>query len=442
MRQTFSVSALTRRIKLLLEDNLGQIYLKGEISGLSRPASGHLYFTLKDEKAQISAAIFRNQAQGLKFAPEEGMEVLVSGRVSVYAPRGSYQILVDSLEPIGEGALRLAFEQLKNKLEQRGWFKEEFKKPLPRLPQGIGIVTSPTGAAIQDLLQILERRFSGVPILIAPSLVQGEHAAQMLAHQVTVLDARPEIDLILLARGGGSLEDLWAFNEEVLAQAVHEAKTPIVSAVGHETDFSLTDFVADLRAPTPSAAAELAVPLKEDYFLAMSEAERRMKSALSQRLAMLAERLGQTQKRLKSPQWVIQTHSQRVDELGLRLKRAWEAKANYVRHRFEKSQESLRHQAPVVRVARMGEQLLFTEERLQSIMMRRIGEAGHRLSRLASLLNSLSPLSVLERGYALAQDNAGRLLEKAEQFTLEQPFTLRLKDGEVEATTQRINPLD
>ena len=442
MEQHFSVSELTRRIKLLLEDNLGQIMVQGEISGLSRPSSGHIYFTLKDERAQISAALFRNQAQKLRFDLENGQEVMARGRISLYEPRGSYQIIVDRIEPVGEGALQLAFEQLKDRLEKRGWFQEGLKKSLPTLPRGIGLVTSPTGAAVKDLIQVLSRRFSGIPILLAPSMVQGEHAAQILAHQVKVLDKNPEIDLIILGRGGGSLEDLWAFNEEILVEAVFAAKTPIISAVGHETDFTLTDYAADLRAPTPSAAAELAVPLKSDYQYRISEAQNRLTLATRQKFEGLSERLKMIEKGMRSPAWVIQSHSMRVDELRARLNQAVQKQLLTLNHRLERSRQELKHQAPTAKLERANERRQAAMKRLQVAMRQRLTQAEADVRRLAGKLDSLSPLSILERGYALVKDEEDRLIDSVEKMRQGQQIKIRLQDGEVAGKVEGINRLE
>jgi len=264
-RKIYTVGEITSEIKQAL-DQFGIVWIQGEISNCKHHSSGHLYFSLKDARAQLKAACFRNNNRYLKFRPEDGMEVIVRGRLSVYEPRGDYQVIVEYMEPVGVGSLQMAFDQLKEKLRKEGLFEEDHKKPLPLLPRKIGIVTSPTGAAIRDMLRILERRNASLNVLIYPARVQGAGAAEEVAEGIRFLNSRDDIDVIIIGRGGGSIEDLWAFNEEVVARAVYQSELPLISAVGHEVDFTISDFVADLRAPTPSAAMELSTPNSDDIF--------------------------------------------------------------------------------------------------------------------------------------------------------------------------------
>ena len=315
-----TISELTEQIKDYFELEFERVYLQGEVSNLAFPRSGHVYFNLKDPFAQISAVMFKSTAQRIKFDLESGLEVLAKGRITVYKPRGQYQLIIDSIEPLGTGALQLAFEQLKQKLHLEGLFDAEHKQALPVLPCGIGIVTSPTGAAIRDILNVLKRRFPNIPVLINPVAVQGENASREIAKAIRQLQ-KEAIDLIIVARGGGSIEDLWAFNEEVVAKAIFKSKIPIISAVGHETDFTISDFVADLRAPTPSAAAELAVPLKSDLEELVQNYRDRLQYLMVQGIRGYQERLKFFKKRLRSPEWVIQSHTMKVDDLSTRLER-------------------------------------------------------------------------------------------------------------------------
>jgi exodeoxyribonuclease VII large subunit len=276
-RYIYKVSQLTSSIKVILEDSLSNILVEGEISNFRNPSSGHFYFTLKDEKSELKCVSFRSSNEKIKFDIKDGMQVICGGKISVYEKQGAYQLYVSKIEPKGVGALQLAFEQLKEKLFKEGLFDESGKKPIPKLPRKIGIVTSPTGAAIRDMLNILKRRFSSIDIIISPVKVQGEGAREEIARAIEDLNSLGGVDVIIVGRGGGSLEDLWAFNEEIVARAVYNSKVPIISAVGHEIDWLITDFVADLRAPTPSAAAELVVPDKSDLIEALDSIEKRLK---------------------------------------------------------------------------------------------------------------------------------------------------------------------
>ena len=276
----FSVSELTKQIRSLLENNFAEVWIAGEISNFRSPGSGHFYFTLKDDQAQLSAVMFRGANARLPFKIEDGQEVICHGRVTVYESRGQYQIVVDHCDPKGIGALQLAFEQLKKKLQTEGLFDAARKKPLPFLPKNIGVVTSPTGAAIRDILNILQRRFPGIEVLLVPVKVQGVGAAEEIAEAIRLLNEQGEVDVMIVGRGGGSMEDLWAFNEEAVARAIFASKIPVLSAVGHEIDFTIADFVADVRAPTPSAAAELAVPRKEDLAAAIQNMRQRLAQAI------------------------------------------------------------------------------------------------------------------------------------------------------------------
>jgi len=427
----FSVSQLTRRIKALLEDNLGRVAVQGEVSSLSRPGSGHQYFTLKDESSQISAVLFKGSAAKLPFMLEEGLEVVCHGRISVYEPRGSYQLIVERVEPVGAGALQFAFEQLKAKLAAEGLFAAERKQPLPPYPTKIGIVTSPTGAALQDMLNVLARRCPAVPVLIAPSLVQGESACQMLAFQLQTMDQRGDLDVIIIGRGGGSLEDLWSFNEELLVRAVAACKTPVISAVGHETDFTLCDFAADLRAPTPSAAAELAVPLQEEMLALLQRQQTRLQRRMLTLLNQYRTSLQHTRKRLRDPAFVIQAQAQRVDEATMALKEQVRQVCDEAKNRLYALEQRLQRKSPQLTLQRLAALQQALEARLQAAAKTRLGQGQQRLSLLAGRLNSLSPLAVLQRGYSLAQNPAGRVISRAEGLAPGDLVHLRFSDGQV-----------
>lgn len=428
--KVYSVGELTQGVKGLLEQKYFRVLVQGELSSLARPASGHLYFTLKDDRAQIGCAFFKNAAGRCPFMVEEGLEVIARGRVSVYEPRGQYQLIVDELRPVGEGALQLAFEQLKAKLEAEGLFAAERKKPLPWLPKGIAIVTSPTGAAIQDIFNVLNRRFTGIPLLVYPTLVQGDLAAGQLKAAIEDLQAfASEVDVILLARGGGSLEDLWAFNDEGLARAIAASQIPVVSAVGHETDFTIADWVADLRAPTPSAGAELIVPLKEDLAQAVAALEDRIKRAWVRRIGEAKSRLEANAKRLRSPQWVIQTQAQHVDEAFFRIQSGMRHRLSEAKNRLEVLTERLEAQHPKTRLAERRARLAGLEGRLRFAMEGALAQRRARLGELSHVLDSVSPLNVLKRGYSAARDESGRLVRSVEQTQIGQSLQVQLDDG-------------
>jgi exodeoxyribonuclease VII large subunit len=316
-KRIFSVSELTRDIKILLEDNFSEVWVEGEISNLSLPSSGHVYFTLKDENAQLKSVIFRNVNSSLRFKLEDGMKVVCFGRIGVYEKSGQYQLYVEKLEPKGIGALQMAFQQLKEKLYKEGLFDPARKKPIPVLPQRIGVVTSPTGAAIRDILNILKRRFSNVEIIINPVKVQGDGAAAEIANAIMEMNIFGNIDVMIVGRGGGSLEDLWAFNEEVVARAIYASKIPVISAVGHEIDWTIADFVADLRAPTPSAAAELVIINKEDILERIAALNERLRNSLVGKVNLLRRQLRQASESyvLRRPGEFILEYQQRVDDL-------------------------------------------------------------------------------------------------------------------------------
>jgi exodeoxyribonuclease VII large subunit len=354
-----SVSALVALIQELVEDNFVEVLVRGEISNLSRPASGHSYFTLKDRRAQLRCAMFRSSARAVKFSPENGMEVICHGRISLYPQRGDLQLIIDGMEPEGVGGLQLAFEQLKEKLQREGLFDDVHKRSLPEFPQTIGVVTSPTGAAVRDILNILRRRSTGLRVLLRPSLVQGAGAASEIARAIAELNQEASADVLIVGRGGGSLEDLWAFNEELVARAIAGSKIPVISAVGHETDISIADFVADLRAPTPSAAAELVVKNRLELELHLDQLSLRLGSLMQARLRLVRDRLYHLEKRLRSPQEM------------LRLQRI----------QLDKATDALRHAKN-----------LYMEKRRSS------------LQSLVGQLDMLSPLSVLARGYAVVRD--------------------------------------
>src|SRR5947208_5399129 len=381
-RAVLTVSALTIELRAVLEERFPAVWVEGEISNFRLYGSGHAYFTLKDADAQVRAVLFRNRGRRIKFEPADGLHVMAFGSIEVYAQRGEYQLVVELLEPKGLGAVQVAFEQLKARLGAEGLFDTARKRELPRFPRKIGIVTSPSGAALRDMLRVIGRRFGELHIVIAPCRVQGEGAAEEVAQGLRDLDALGDVDVIIVGRGGGSLEDLWAFNEEIVARAIAGSKVPVVSAVGHEVDFTIADFVADLRAPTPSAAAELDV---------------REKQAVVDSLGQLRARLERFAAR------PLRDLERRVDELTARLRREIRSELGRANHRVVLVTRALRASDPVARVARDRHRLESLRSRLITSLTRRCDHARYGLRTAVGRLDSLSPLAVLGRGYSLTR---------------------------------------
>jgi exodeoxyribonuclease VII large subunit len=439
----YTVSRLTREIRQVLEGALGSVTVEGEVSNFKAASSGHLYFNLKDETAQIRCIMFRQAAQGLRFQVEDGLQVRLRGRVTVYEARGEYQIQVLLLEPQGVGALQLAFEQLKRKLEAEGLFDPARKRPLPFLPRRIGIVTSPTGAAIRDMLTVLERRFPGLPVLIHPAKVQGQGAAEEIAAGIATLNrlaAERQIDVLIVGRGGGSAEDLWAFNEEVVARAIHASHVPVISAVGHEVDFTIADFVADVRAPTPSAAAELAVPNRADLLAAAGGLRGQLVHRVSGLLERLRERREGWRARLGSPADLVEQLTQRLDDLGGRMSLAATVRLGRAQERVREGRDKLLLLRPdrLTPMSRAAVRQL--EGRLAPALRAHLARLRERLETQAGLLDSLSPLTVLGRGYAVPLTAAGGALRSVAQVDAGDAVTLRLKDGRLDTRVEQVHP--
>jgi len=400
-RQILSISELNQAARSLLEGTFPLLWIEGEISNLARPASGHLYFSLKDNGAQVRGAMFRNRSIHLRFRPENGMQVLVRAKVSLYEPRGDYQLLVEHMEEAGDGALRRAFEALKQRLDQEGLFASEDKKPLPAIPRCIGVVTSPSGAAIRDILSVLRRRFPAIQVIVYPVTVQGEEAAQQIASMIELAGERRDCDVLIVGRGGGSLEDLWAFNEEVVARAIHASPLPTVSAVGHEIDFTIADFVADQRAPTPSAAAELLSPDRNEMLQQLMHLQTRLHQSTERRLAQARERLHWQQKQLIHPGRRLQDIAQRLDELEQRLKTACNHQLRHKRAELNELAARLHHCTPAYRVQAVLSKCTTVRHNLYSAMRHQLKNSRQRLLMQMRQLDTVSPLAVLGRGYAI-----------------------------------------
>ena len=431
-REIFTVSRLNREARFLLEDSFPLIWVEGEISNFARPSSGHWYLTLKDEAAQVRCAMFRNRNRLVRFAPQNGMHILARARVSLYEARGDYQLILEHMEDAGDGALRLAFEQLKRRLAEEGLFDANLRQPLPALPHRIGIITSPTGAAIRDILSILRRRFPAIPVIVYPTQVQGKEAAAQIARTISLAARRGECDVLILARGGGSLEDLWAFNEECVARAIHACPIPIVSGIGHETDTTIADFVADVRAPTPSGAAELVSPHRGEWLETFQRLEKRCLSLFTQQLAQYQQRLHWLTTRLRQqhPGQQLQQHAQRLDELAQRLSRAMRASIMLRQSRLAELRARLRAHNPLDRIRHQREHGRQLQQRLVRAMGAGLERRHARLRELARALDTVSPLATLGRGYAIARRlPGGQILRNAADVKKGDDIELRLAEG-------------
>jgi exodeoxyribonuclease VII large subunit len=436
-RKIYSVYDITSEIKHLL-DKLGIVWIQGEISNFKRHSSGHLYFSLKDQRAQIKAACFKNNNMYLKFRPEDGMEVVARGRLSVYEPRGDYQVIVEYMEPVGLGSLQLAFDQLKEKLRKEGLFDEAHKVPLPLLPKKVGIVTSPTGAAIRDILRILKRRNASLDVLLYPAKVQGAGAAEEIAAGIRYLNSRSDIDVIIVGRGGGSIEDLWAFNEEIVAQAIFQSELPLVSAVGHEVDFTIADFVADLRAPTPSAAAEMVSGARDDLRMSVHSLRSRMIQAIRRGIEqrhLRFERLAHNKAFTVAPN-KIRDLQQRFDEGMLRMTQAADQFMRALQHR-ERILSMRLHAVDLCRVIRHKKEILARNHQglISGIKVLLSGERGS-FEIAAGKMNALSPLSILQRGFSLCRDARGAIIKDASAVELGDRVRVTLASGELNCSVE------
>ena len=427
-----SVSDLTRFIKQQLENRFVDVWVEGEASNLRTPGSGHLYFTLKDESAQLRAVLFRSAGRAVRFLPKEGQQVLCHGRVTVYEPRGEYQIVVDSIEPRGIGALQAAFEQLKERLQKEGLFDPSRKKPLPVLPRRIGIVTSPTGAAIRDILKVLSGPWAKLEIVINPVPVQGGGAASAIASAIDELNDRGPFDLLIVGRGGGSLEDLWAFNEEVVARAIFRSRIPVISAVGHEIDYTISDFVADLRAPTPTAAAEAVIQARRKWYDQIDFQRVRLNHGMRRGLEMARSRLNVYQRSLRDPRKAIEASLFRLDELEVRIRRGLFNTLRHQAQRLRHARESLRHRSPVERLHRLGTRTQELTKRFELQAGFYLRQKRNRLESLLTALDGLSPLAILSRGYSITRKLPEmRLIKKAQEVNPGMRVQVRLHQGEL-----------
>lgn len=434
-RDVLTVSQLNGRARVLLEDVFRSVWVEGEISNLARPASGHMYFTLKDSGAQVRCALFRQNATRVRQALRDGLAVRVRGKVSLFEGRGDYQLILDTVEPAGDGALRLAFEALKEKLGAEGLFSTDSKRALPAHPQRIGIITSPTGAVIRDIISVFARRAPQVELNLIPTAVQGREAIAQIVRAIRLADSRG-FDALILARGGGSLEDLWCFNEEAVARAVAACKTPIVSAVGHETDVSISDFVADVRAPTPSAAAELLAPDSSGLQHRLDGLQRRLTLRMQNRLVHDRLRLESLIRRLRHPGERLRQQAQRLDDLDMRLRRAFLHNLNQRRERLVRLETRLAAHHPGRTLALLGQRLDSLAERLPRAMRDVLKDRRQRFQAQLQTLQIVSPLATLARGYSILLDEQGQAIRSAEQTRNGQRLTARLNEGELQVRVE------
>lgn len=479
-RQVLTVSQLNRAAKDLLETYLPLLWVEGELSNLAVPSSGHWYFSLKDSGAQVRCAMFRNRNMMVRFKPEPGKKVLVRAKVSLYEGRGDYQLIVDHMEPAGAGDLQRQFELLKEKLQAEGLFDPALKKPLPAWPQRLGVVTSPTGAAVHDILHVLRRRFPALPVIVLPVAVQGNEAAGQIAAAIETANRHALCDVLIVGRGGGSLEDLWAFNEEVVARAIYASEIPVVSAVGHEVDFTIADFVADMRAPTPSAAAELISPDGQALLQQIKQHEQqlsrcmtahlrwqrqqvehlrarlphpkqklqaqaqtldhlevRLHRAMTTTLRSARQRMEHLRARLPHPKQQLQGQAQKLDHLEMRLHQAMKAAVRNAQQQFERLAHQLQRCNPQAQVTKHAHQLQVLRLRLEAAQRKQLERQQQRVQRVAGLLNSVSPLNTLSRGYAILLTAEGQAVRDAAEVAAGQTLTAKLHKGELSCEVKR-----
>lgn len=430
-RHVLSVSELNRKAKQLLEIHLPLMWVEGEISNFSKPSSGHWYFTLKDQNAQVRCAMFRGRNGLIKFTPKAGDQVQVRARVSLYEGRGDYQLIAEHMEEAGFGILQKRYQELKQKLEDEGLFSETHKKALPCAPNHLAVITSATGAALHDVLSVLKRRFPSLPVTLLPCIVQGDGSSQQLIEAVKLADADKRFDVIIVCRGGGPIEDLWSFNSEGLARSIHAAKTPIVSAVGHEIDFTIADFAADVRAPTPSAAAELISPNAPELLQALKEMERQLESRINSFLVQSQQQLHHTRQRLRNPKQQLQNWAQRLDILEIKLSATQQSGHALRSSLIDKLRSRLAAQNPEIAVKRNQQTIADINHRLAIAMQHKLDAQYFALSKAGGMLNIMSPLNTLKRGYAIAKDSNGAILREAKDTQKGDSLQILLGKGEI-----------
>jgi exodeoxyribonuclease VII large subunit len=437
----FTVSRLNSAVRILLEQEMGLVWLVGELSNLVLHSSGHWYFSLKDSAAQVRGAMFRGSNRRVSFRPQEGQQVLVQARLSLYEPRGEYQLIIETMRPAGEGQLQLQLEQLKQRLHAEGLFASERKRPLPQQPRQIGLITSPTGAAIHDMLTVLKRRAPGIPVVLYPAQVQGAQAAEQLIAALNLANRRDECDVLIIGRGGGASEDLWCFNDERLVRAIASSLLPIISAVGHESDITLSDFAADVRAATPSAAAELVSPDQASQRQRLQMLLMRLNRASQHSLTAASHRLTMVQKSLhhQHPERRLQQQQQRLDELQGRLRLVMQQRLSGSERQLERLAHRLQPHAPHLWLREARQRLQQYQQRLHQYWQQRLDQQRHRHGLLLTRLDAMSPLATLARGYSITQNEQGQVLRSVNQASTGQTLTTRLGDGELRVQVTEIS---
>ncbi|EEF3250848.1 TPA: exodeoxyribonuclease VII large subunit [Salmonella enterica] len=436
----FTVSRLNQTVRLLLEHEMGQVWISGEISNFTQPASGHWYFTLKDDTAQVRCAMFRNSNRRVTFRPQHGQQVLVRANITLYEPRGDYQIIVESMQPAGEGLLQQKYEQLKAKLQAEGLFDQQFKNPLPSHAHCVGVITSKTGAALHDILHVLKRRDPSLPVIIYPTAVQGDDAPGQIVRAIALANIRKECDVLIVGRGGGSLEDLWSFNDERVARAIFASRIPVVSAVGHEVDVTIADFVADLRAPTPSAAAEIVSRNQLELLRQMQTARQRLEMAMDYYLANRQRRFTQLYHRLQQqhPQLRLARQQTSLERLQKRMSFALENQLKQAGQQQLRLSQRLNQQNPQPRIHRGQTRIQQLEYRLAESVRTRLSATRERFGNAVTHLEAVSPLATLARGYSVTATSSGEVLKQTKQIKAGDSLTTRVSDGIVESEVKSV----
>ena len=442
-RDIYTITRLNREVRAVLEDSFPpSLWVRGEISNLARPGSGHIYFSLKDKHSQVRCAMFRSANRHLRFPLENGQEVLARAGVSLYEGRGEFQLIVEHMEPAGAGALQQAFEKLKLKLHEEGLFAADHKQPIPAYPGTIGVVTSPTGAAVKDIIQVLGRRYAIACVIVYPVPVQGEGAAQQIAETIDEANRRGECDVLILARGGGSLEDLWSFNEEVVARAIYGSTIPVVSGIGHEIDFTIADFVADQRAPTPSAAAELVSPDAAALQSGLDTLYSQLHQCITGLLNTHLRNVTQMSKRLPRPTYLLQNMTQRTDDLAIRLRLALDNGIALRRVRLNRFADTLTSRNPLQQLAGYRTKCDVLDRQLQNHLVRNLQAWKKQLDFLTHSLKTVGPLATLERGYSIVTDKDENIVRRADQLQENAVISTRFSKGSIQSTVDRINTDD
>ena len=438
--KALSVSDLNRQVKRMLEVSYGQVWVAGEISGLSKPRSGHWYFTLKDEKAQIRCAMFKGFNQRLKFQPQEGDLIILRGKLSLYEGRGEYQLIVETIEPAGLGQLQAAFEALKLKLSLEGLFDPSGKKPIPQIPQKVAVITSPTGAVIHDIISVTQRRYPGLEIIVIPVTVQGDRAAKEICQAIETVNTHTLAEVIIVGRGGGSLEDLWSFNEEVVARAIYNSRLPIISAVGHEVDFTIADMVADYRAPTPSAAAEKITPDQYDLMQRLDQIQRRLDFLVQNRVQKCQDQLLLSSNKLKHPGDSLLEKRQKLETHNRRLILAMENNLALSRQKLELQKQAFFNVKPSLQLQQSWQYIESLALRLKQSQLKRLETDQHRLALCAQTLHTASPLATLGRGYAIIKSEKNKVLTSSKTLKAGDQANATLKDGIIHFTIDQSIP--